>query len=397
MTFSFPSSPPNFTPLTPTNPPNNPNPNPKTPIQFSHHIPKSKFSLLASHSDTPPPPFPPINADYLDKEFRVDGVSFEGIGDGDLCVVKMGLDGGGGSAACAAVLLPSGVITSYKAKMWHGSNVEVIHTSVSEGVGGAVIRGGVSVGCGCGVAGERPWWPRSWSLMDVRGSSHNSIQVELISVNPKHGVEFKYLITLQQDLLSSELVVTNMGSSNLQLMGSILSHLEVSSPNATYAVGLQGSSYFNKPPPMSEFLIVPPNFNEKSRSNAKKSQFLEGILSGWSSREQKSTDEAKSGGELSEDVEREEGEDYAQLTEKMSRIYTTAPTKFTVIDRGRRTSVVFGRSGFEELYFLGPGSTYEQYGKYSYICVGPSAVLKPIMLAPERLWRGAQYLFNPNI
>lgn len=56
-----------------------------------------------------------------------------------------------------------------------------------------------------------------------------------------------------------------------------------------------------------------------------------------------------------------------------------------------------GSKGFEELYMYSPGSSHESYGKYAYICVGQSAVLKPIRLGPERLWRGEQHLHNPNL
>ncbi|KAF6154064.1 hypothetical protein GIB67_018986, partial [Kingdonia uniflora] len=48
--------------------------------------------------------------------------------------------------------------------------------------------------------------------------------------------------------------------------------------------------------------------------------------------------------------EGEEEDNYAQLTDKMSRIYTSAPRKFTIIDRGKRNSVIVGRDGFDELY-----------------------------------------------
>lgn len=93
-----------------------------------------------------------------------------------------------------------------------------------------------------------------------------------------------------------------------------------------------------------------------------------------------------------EESEGEEEDNYAQMTERMSRIYTSTPRRFTVIDRGRRNSIVVGKDGFDELYVFSPGSNCRWYGKYAYICTGPSAMLKPVLVSLEGVWRGAQYL-----
>jgi hypothetical protein len=47
-------------------------------------------------------------------------------------------------------------------------------------------------------------------------------------------------------------------------------------------------------------------------------------------------------------------------------------------------------------YLFSPGSSYEYYSTYSYVCVGQSAVLKPIIVGPQEQWRGGQQLHNPN-
>lgn len=52
-----------------------------------------------------------------------------------------------------------------------------------------------------------------------------------------------------------------------------------------------------------------------------------------------------------------------------------------------------GRNGFDEMYLFSPGSEVEIYSKYSCICVGQAAILKPIILSPE----GGQYIHNPNL
>lgn len=69
---------------------------------------------------------------------------------------------------------------------------------------------------------------------------------------------------------------------------------------------------------------------------------------------------------------------------------------YLLMKQGRRNSVIVGKAGFDELYIFSPGSNYKWYGKYAYICTGPSAMLKPVILGPEGVWRGAQYLQNPN-
>lgn len=114
--------------------------------------------------------------DYLEGEFSGHGVTFEGIGDS--CVAKMGLDNG----STATLMLPTGLITSYKTPMWHGGTVELLHTSVSEGdEGEAVIQGGVSLALNCDDGdNEVPWSPSSWALRDIRGHSKDSIKVNLI-------------------------------------------------------------------------------------------------------------------------------------------------------------------------------------------------------------------------
>ncbi|CAL9074326.1 unnamed protein product [Musa acuminata var. zebrina] len=335
----------------------------------------------------------PINLDYLETEFSGHGVIFEAIGDS--CVVKMGLVNG----SVASLMLPCGLITSYKPYMWHGATFEVLHTTVSEGAdGAAVVRGGVSMDFEIGGDGSIPWSPSSWSLESVRGSPEKSIQVELVSVSPVDMAEVRCLVTLHQDLLGSELLISNTKSSPLQLTGSFVSHLKVSTPDAAYAVGLQGSNYQSRQPLSSRFSMDPPDLGRRSPSTSKKpwtQNVLRRLLPRWGDTGEEE-EELNEGGDA-EESEGEEEDDYARMTEKMSRIYTSAPRQFTIIDRGRRNSVVIRRSGFEELYMSSPGSEHEWYGKYAYICIGPAAQLTPLVLGPGDTWRGAQYLHNPNL
>ncbi|CAK9155754.1 unnamed protein product [Ilex paraguariensis] len=96
---------------------------PYLPSSTLHCSNKRDFPLPAVSSI----PYPSINEDYLQSQFSGHGVTFSAIGDS--CVVRMGLENG----SVATLMLPSGLITSYKAPMWHGSTLELLHTSVSEG------------------------------------------------------------------------------------------------------------------------------------------------------------------------------------------------------------------------------------------------------------------------
>ncbi|KQK13222.1 protein NDH-DEPENDENT CYCLIC ELECTRON FLOW 5 [Brachypodium distachyon] len=348
-------------------------------------------------------PFPPPNAEYLAAEFGGHGVTFEAVGDS--CAVKMAVRNG----SAAHLLLPSGLVTSYKPAMWHGASTEVLHTTVGEGPGGrAVIRGGVSMDFRCtrvdAVAGAenddaRPgsssWWSPggAWSLRDVRGGPTGSIEVELVSAEPgsRGGAEARCVVTLRPEALASEFTVTNPSASPnpMAVTGAVANHLRVSTPDATYAVGLQGSDYRSREPLLSEFSILPPDYySTRPGATARKMNWLDNLISGGGGVARRASP--------AQDPDGEEEDDYKHLTDELCRVYSHAPRDFTVIDRGRRNSICLSRRGFEELYVFSPGSNYEWYGKFAYVCIGP-AMLEPVVLAPGSTWHGAQHLRNPNL
>lgn len=158
------------------------------------------------------------------------------------------------------------------------------------------------------------------------------MQVELINSN-SNMVEVKYIVTLQEDVLSSELVVTNSKSSLLQLTGSILSHLTVSTPDATYVVGLEGSNFFNISPVLSNFGIIPPESGQKNEFGFGQfwgQEALKELLPGWGARNETAESIQR---QREEEKEGEEDDDYKHLSKELSRLYTSAPRYFTVIDR----------------------------------------------------------------
>lgn len=338
---------------------------------------------------------PPLDVDCLENEYGSHGVSFSGISTGDeSCMVKMTMENG----SVANLMLPSGLITSYKPLMWHGGTMEVLHTSVSEGEDGeALIHGGVSLDLKIDLNGIL-WSPKTWALRGVQGSSQEFIQVELISQNVDSNIEVKQIITLREDALSSEILVCNSSDSSLHFTGAVISHLTVSTPEATYAIGLEGSDFFSRTPLLTDFSLIHPSFGKIGSRKARGLMDFMGVFSAWGGSKSKMDQESeRMRKETEEALEGEEEDGYKNLAEEMSRIYTSAPRDFTVLDRGRRNSVLVGRNGFNELYMFSPGSSHEWYGKYSYICVGQAALLQPVTLSSQCEWRGKQRLCNPNL
>lgn len=321
-------------------------------IPHNPHYIKKEFQLASVASV----PYQPINVDYLEGEFSGHGVTFEGVGDS--CVAKMELENG----STVTLMLPSGLITSYKSPMWHGEKMELLHTAVSEGENGeAIIQGGVSLNLNFQTDdGEVLWSPTNWVLHDIKGNSEETIQVcvvclyliycicglliiqsyslnilhillqvELINRAPDGMAELKYIVTLREDVLLSDLEVSNSRSLPLQMTGSILSHLTVSTPDATYALGLERSNYCSKPPFESEFFLSPPEPDQEIGLGNKIWNLFRGTKS------QNYNEAESSQTEDDEDFNSEETDDYKHLGAQVSLIYTNAPRNFTVIDRVR--------------------------------------------------------------
>lgn len=151
------------------------------------------------------------------------------------------------------------------------------------------------------------------------------LQVELISTDSGDNVEVKYILALQEQTLSSKLKVLNSTSSPVRFTGSIVSNVCVSTPDATYAIGLAGSDFYKRRPLQFDYEIVPPTILEDDYLGLSKiweKMPLKGLM-GQSSKEKQGDEE----------MEGEEDDDYKRLTEKMSLFYTSAPTYLTIIDR----------------------------------------------------------------
>ncbi|KAJ1704180.1 hypothetical protein LUZ63_003959 [Rhynchospora breviuscula] len=335
---------------------------------------KKNFSLNAFSPSTQPLP---LNLDYLKREFAGPGVVFEPIPAGHGCSVRLTMDNG----SIANVTMPGGMITSYQPQMWHGANMEVLQTMVSRSDDGITkLQGGVSVNFQCSSDDTDVWALRGWVLRGVKGKPDKSIQIEFFSSSPLDGSEARYAVTLCPNLISTELSITNNSSSPLHITGCILNHLKASTPDATYLFGMQRASYYTCGPVMSELGIVPPATSKMGTAWAQKG--LDGLFG-------KRKDEDR--GE-----EREDRSESVHLTDETYRFYQNPPREFTVVDRGRRNSIMIGKNGFDKLYVMSPGSNHDWYGRYAYVCVGP-AVTQPVTLNPGDVWNGSQYLYNPNM
>jgi hypothetical protein len=137
------------------------------------------------------------------------------------------------------------------------------------------------------------------------------------------GSEAQYAVTLSPNLISSELSITNNSSSPRHITGCILNHLKASTPDATYLIGMQCSSYFTCEPIMSEFAISLPSASKTGMGWAEKG--LDGLF-------------GKRIGDISGKI-RDEGEEieeesnYVHMTEESSQFYQNTPREFTVLDR----------------------------------------------------------------
>ncbi|GJN23322.1 hypothetical protein PR202_gb10960 [Eleusine coracana subsp. coracana] len=216
------------------------------------------------------------------------------------------------------------------------------------------------------------------------------LQIELAASAPGNACEARCVVTLHAEALATEITATNGTASAVALSCGVSNHLRVSTPDATYALGLQGSDYRTVEPALSEFSIVPPDYRaaaaeRKATRHRWANRGFDMVLSG-----------DPRGRGAADEPDGEEDDDYKHLTEEMCRVYSQAPREFTILDRGRRNSICLQRRGFEELYVFSPGSKYEWYGKFAFVVAGP-AMLEPVVLRPGETWKGAQYLRNPNL
>jgi hypothetical protein len=159
------------------------------------------------------------------------------------------------------------------------------------------------------------------------------LQIELASAAPGNAAAARCVVTLHPEALSTEIAVTNNAPAPMALSCGVSNHLRVSTPDATYALGLQGSDYRSVEPALSEFSIIPPDYRAAARQPAAAgsarhrwaNRGFDMILSGG----------GRDSGAADEQPDGEEDDDYKHMTDAMCRVYSHAPRDFTIIDRVR--------------------------------------------------------------
>lgn len=308
-------------------------------------------------------------------------------------MVEMEVENG----SSAKLLLPSGLITSYKPLMWHGGCMEVLHTIVSgdsDQESSASVQGGVGLHLNYTADEDGTCWSATdWAVHSVSAKPDDAIQVTLRCCNTEGKLSVKYVVTLYDKLLTTAVLVDNVSSSPIELTSSVMTNLSLSTPDAAYAIGLRGCSYCTKAPLPSEFRIVS-NVEDESKPSSSWLflQHLFGTKEGSQKRKLSTGDE-----EGTESLWIVEEDDFVHLRNKMSRIYFTPREQIRINDRGRRLTLILRKLGFEEFHLSSPGSNSISYGKHCYICTGPASMYKPVVLSPGEEWRAAQVLENPNI
>ncbi|CAM6090338.1 unnamed protein product [Calypogeia fissa] len=325
------------------------------------------------------PTFAPKTAEELQDEYGRQGLTFRDVDGTTFADLKLE------NGCKASVALGKAQITSYKAHMWHGGEEEMLH---SVRTSSDSLRGGINLGFFYAQDPGRCILPEStecWRVEDVRCEPSNYAQITLSTSSNAEGslkdtnqgcVQFRYVVTLTDKSLSSAVVVTNAGSRPVEFKGSIVSHLAVGMLEGTFAVGLNGCSYLSSVPTQSQQL-------------EKVSEARDFFPPMWGA--ETNTREFKERGRWIV-----ENEDYSQLHGGESRLYPSAPSSWTLLDRGLRRSLIIQRLGFPEFWLSNPGPDSELRDWDNFICLGPTQNTESVVLPGGEKWRAAQILNNPG-
>jgi hypothetical protein len=155
------------------------------------------------------------------------------------------------------------------------------------------------------------------------------VQVELVAVAPGNAAEARCVVALHPEALATELSATNSAASPspVALSCGVSNHLRVSTPDATYALGLQGSDYRTVEPALSEFSIIPPDYRAARQAEAGKEKHR------WANRGFDMVLSGIRGRGTADEPDGEEDDDYKHMTDEMCRVYSQAPREFTILDR----------------------------------------------------------------
>ncbi|KAJ7514268.1 hypothetical protein O6H91_23G036000 [Diphasiastrum complanatum] len=307
----------------------------------------------------------------------------------------------------ARMLLPQGLITSYKPSMWHGGFEEMLHIETSEVDGVPKAEGGI--GLNFSYADGEPGSILSessqiWELEDILEEPSGTVQVMLMCRIPGCGkqghdvLSLHYIVTLSQTMLASAIAVSNIGRSTMKFTGSVFSYVALSDIEGTYVVGLKGCRYSSVPTASEStkkyniFHAIGQIWSDKINKNQNK---LEDISF---SSQQLGTDHATFVPRGMNDLMdwAVEKEDYAGLSDGMKRLYMMLNDSCMLLDRGKRRSLVFRRVGFSDLWLCNPGRKSGKRDWDKIACIGPASAHQPVVLEPGQEWRAAQVIQNLN-
>lgn len=283
--------------------------------------------------------------------------------------------------------ISNGHVPSYKPKVfWKDDGFEeILYTVPGDSAKGGIglVLNGVSESNPKGS----PLCTSDFEVRDVDADSIDALQVELGCTCGT--LDITYIVSLYPVSIATAVIVSNNGKKPVNLTSAILSHLKFKNRGVAAVGGLRGCSYCSYPPLSSQYELLSPVEAMKTESP------------GWFSFTE--PENSKPG------VWTVQNQLYTLLNNKMSRvyaappserlkrIYNTAPSKFEIFDKGKELEFRLIRMGFEDFYVSSPGSLSKKFGDEYFICTGPASMMVPVVVNPGEEWRGAQVIEHDNL
>ncbi|XP_072987284.1 photosynthetic NDH subunit of subcomplex B 2, chloroplastic [Typha latifolia] len=366
-----------------------PNPKPNFPIRASSSTSTTSPSTTTPTTTTTTTVTTQSPPQSLEERFGRKGIKFSESG--DVPAVELSVRNG----SSLRLRIPDGLITSYKPKVqWKEDGFkEVVHT-IPASSDPASLKGGIGLILNdvskLDTNGSL-WSASDWAVKDADSDSFDAVQVELSCTNGDGSLDITYVVSLYPLSMANAVIVKNVGAEAVKLTSGILSHIKFDSRRGSAIQGLRGCSYCAHPPLSSSFGILspaeamqpdPPGWfsflGSDNKDNKKDSWTVEDdlytILRGKTSRVYA-----------------------APPSERLKRIFSTPPSKYTTIDQGSGLGFRVIRMGYDDIYLGSPGSSFEKFGKEYFICTGPASMLVPLVLNPGDEWRGAQVIEHDNL
>jgi len=288
----------------------------------------------------------PWSVQEMEERFGQAGVKFvEAAG---YKIVEMRLNEG----SSARVVLQSALVASYKSGMWHGGVEELLYTAVVPGLEKPTTVGGVALRVWEAGHSESNLLASTecWDVENVRSDPSEYVQMTLSTTSKNQDstggaiLQFKYVFTLTEVALSCALITTNMGNHPINIHGSFQTSVLVNFVDGTYAMGLQDYKYQSRP--LNEIVV--------------------------------------------------EKEEIVRMKGGIDRVYTDIQDSMSFLDRGKRRTINFHSTGFEDIRISNPGEESGLEDWDSFVCIEFARLNQPVHLQPGEEWRAAKQLENPS-